>query len=167
MFEGIILESKDGTLWKNNWKIETNTNKLLKLFPYNGCFSAPTKRCMQLSSSALQKEHSSDSTSLSLKKILFTKRILFSISDWKTFNFVSIITLSGHKYIDFQLKSLLMKYPAKLVLCTFQKFLFDIVLYSLICSSSISCFFNWMKVKKKKIHWISPTIQTAVFPQFR
>ena len=159
----------------------------------------------------MQKEHSGDSTFLSLKSILFTNRIFLSILYWKTLNFVSTVTLRGKRYIDFSrnqncwrvfysqkeyclvfcTEKVLILYQqlpdvvkdilpssrnrncwntlysttAKLVFCTFQKFLFDIILYFPTCS--ISCFFRFF-CKFYFIRWWSKMQRFVDFPlQFK
>ena len=138
------------TLLQNTWKTESDTKKILKFFS------------SKVSSLALQKEHHSDSTFLSSKNILFIKRILFSILFWETPNYVSTSS-----YIDFQSKLMLVKYPSyynwKVGFLYFSKFVY-IILYSLTSSSSISCFFNSMMIKNRKVCWNPLTIQNAIFP---
>ena len=63
-------------------------------------------------SSLLQKEQSSDSTFLRLRSFLFAKKLLLHVLYWKTLNFVSTFTKRGNRYIDFQSKSILLKYPS-------------------------------------------------------
>ena len=63
-------------------------------------------------SSPLQKEQSSDSTFLRLRSVLFAKKLLLHVLYWKTLNFVSTVTERGNRYIDFQSKSILLKYPS-------------------------------------------------------
>ena len=61
-------------MWRNTRNIETSTKKHLKLSPQNGSFPAPIKGILYDSSLVLQSEHNGDSTFLSLKSILFTKK---------------------------------------------------------------------------------------------
>ena len=60
-----------------------NSRSCLHKIVFSQVFLHLSKRYMKVLSSALQKEHSGDSTFLSLKSILFTKRILFSLKNCK------------------------------------------------------------------------------------